>query len=82
MIAKFERIGRTGTTPPAALEVKIPTEAVKAGAEAIAEFLHGYVGRFLISRDYEVGVNLLADRVWIAGGRFGQGVIEREAVDE
>jgi len=81
MIVKFDRIGRTGTTPPAALEVTIPARVTK-DPDAIAEFLHGYVGRFLLSRDYEVSVDLGSDRVWIAGGRFGQGVIEREAVNE
>lgn len=79
MIVKFSRIGRTGSAPESALTVKdIPDNIT---ANDLAELLYGYVGKFLLSRDYWVDVDLGADRVFIAGGRFGQGVIEREAVN-
>jgi hypothetical protein len=76
MIVKFDRIGRTGTTPEAALTVTVPEAAVNGGPDAIAAFLYRHVGKYLVSRDYNVSVDLSAGRVFIAGGRFGGGVIE------
>ncbi len=74
LIVKFERIGRTGTTPEAALTVHVPAHFAD-NADRVAEVLYAHVRRHLNSRDFEVTVDLEEGNVYIEYGRFGKGKI-------
>lgn len=74
LIVKFERIGRTGTTPEAALTVHIPAN-LTTDVDKIAHVLYKHCGRYLTSSDYDVFVDLTEGAVRISGGRFGKGTI-------
>lgn len=76
LIVKFERIGRTGSTPEAALTVHVPAHFAD-DPERVAEYLYSHVRRHLASRCFDVSVDFEADKVYIEGGRFGRGDILR-----
>ena len=61
----FERIGRNHNVPP--LTVPGP-----ASAQDIAEQVYRLARSYLISRDYEVTVDLAEGKGWIESGRFGK----------
>jgi hypothetical protein len=74
LIVKFERIGRSGTTPEAALTVHVP--ATFADDEnRVADYLYDHCKRYLNSRDFSISVDLEVGEVRIEGGRFGKGSI-------
>ena len=58
-----ERIGRTHNPPAFVVE--------GADADALAEGIHRHAGKYLLSRDYDVVVNLEAMTGDIGWGRFG-----------
>lgn len=74
LIVKFERIGRTGTTPEAALTIHIPAH-LATDADRIAEVLYLHCKRHLLSRDFEITVDMESGEVFIEFGRFGKGRI-------
>lgn len=74
LIVKFERIGRTGTTPEAALTVHVP-ENLADNPDKVAHMLFRHCRRHLMSREFSVSVDLEARQVLIDGGRFGRGEI-------
>lgn len=74
LIVKFERIGRTGTTPEAALTVHVPAHFAD-DAERVAEVLYAHCRRHLASRFFDVSVDMESGQVFIEGGRFGKGRI-------
>lgn len=74
LIVKFERIGRTGTTPEAALTVHVPQHFAD-DADRVAYLLFTHCKRYLMSREFSVDVDLEAGEVLIDGGRFGKGQI-------
>lgn len=74
LIVKFERIGRTGTTPEAALTVHVPANLAR-DADRVAEVLYLHCKRHLLSRDFEITVDLEQGDVFIEFGRFGKGRI-------
>lgn len=78
-VVDFERIGRTGSTPAAALHVEV-TGANADDAQIIAETLYGHVGKHLRSREYSISVDLPGGMVYIEGGRFGKGTVKIEEV--
>ena len=61
----FTRIGRNHNVP----QLTIPGPAT---ADDIAEQVHRYARRHLMSRFYDVDVDLAAGKGWIEGGRFGR----------
>jgi hypothetical protein len=74
LIVKFERIGRTGTTPEAALTVHVP-ENLADDLDKVAHLLFTHCRRHLLSREFNVSVDLERREVLIDGGRFGKGEI-------
>lgn len=74
LIVKFDRIGRTGTTPEAALTVHVPANLTDR-ADRIADMLYAHCKRHLVSRDFEITVDLENAKVFIEYGRFGKGRI-------
>jgi hypothetical protein len=74
LIVKFERIGRTGTTPEAALTVHVP-ENLAGDPDKVAHLLFRHCRRYLLSREFSVSVDMEDRKVWIDGGRFGTGSI-------
>lgn len=74
LIVKFERIGRTGTTPEAALTVHVPAN-LATDADRVAEVLYRHCRRHLASRWFDITVDLDGGEVLIEGGRFGKGKI-------
>lgn len=74
LIVKFERIGRTGTTPEAALTVHVP-ENLANDRDKMAHMLFTHCRRYLVSHYFSVSVDLEAHQVLIEGGRFGRGEI-------
>jgi len=74
LIIKFDRIGRSGTTPEAALTLHVP-EAFADDPQRIAEFVFPHVRRHLVSSEFMVTVDLEKRAVLIDGGRFGGGRI-------
>jgi hypothetical protein len=74
LIVKFERIGRTGTTPKAALTVHVPAN-LAGDPDKVAYMLFTHCRRHLASREFNVTVDLEAREVLIDGGRFGRGQI-------
>lgn len=76
LLIKFERIGRTGATPEAALTLHVPTH-LAVDADQVAEVVYLHCKRHLMSRDFEVTVNLEDDTVFLEYGRFGRGRIHR-----
>lgn len=74
LIVKFERIGRTGTTPEAALTVHVPAQFAD-DADRVAEYLYVHCKRHLLSNDFEVTVDLEEGKVSLEYGRFGTGRI-------
>jgi hypothetical protein len=74
----FERIGRTHDVP------ELTTTAVDL--DELAEAVHDYARRFLVSNDYEVSVRGADDvdvtdkgKVYIGWGRYGTGTFEEVA---
>ena len=68
-----DRIGRRRDVPPLTVNVG-PAPLTDADADDVAEALHKYAGKYLMSRDYEVAVDLDEHghgKAWIGGGRFG-----------
>jgi hypothetical protein len=61
---EFVRIGRNHNVPP--------IEVSAANADEIAEVVWRVARRHLISRDFDVTVDLDAGKGYIEGGRFGQ----------
>jgi hypothetical protein len=76
LTVKFERIGRSGTTPTAALTVHVP-ENLADDPDKVAHLLFRHCRRHLLSREFGVEVDLEAGTVAIDGGRFGTGTILR-----
>lgn len=74
LIVKFERIGRTGSTPEAALTVHVPAN-LATDADSVAEVLYLHCKQHLASRWFDVSVDLESGEVLIEGGRFGKGRI-------
>jgi len=74
LIVKFERIGRTGTTPEAALTVHVPANLAE-DPDKVAHMLFRHCRRHLLSREFNVRVDLERQEVLIDGGRFGRGEI-------
>lgn len=74
LIVKFERIGRTGSTPEAALTVHVPAN-LATDPDRIAEVLSRHVDRHLRSSYFTLSVDLATGEVLIEGGRFGRGQI-------
>jgi hypothetical protein len=74
LIVKFDRIGRTGTTPEAALTVHVP-ENLASDPDKVAHLLFRHCRRYLMSREFSVSVDMEDRKVWIDGGRFGTGSI-------
>jgi len=74
LIVKFERIGRTGTTPEAALTVHVP-ENLADDPDKVAQLLWTHCRRHLLSRDFQVSVDLDDMTVSLDGGRYGKGKI-------
>lgn len=75
LIVKFERIGRTGTTPEAALTVHVP-ENLADDPDKVAHMLFQHCRRYLLSREFNVSVDLEEGTVSIDYGRFGKGSIK------
>lgn len=59
---RFDRIGRKQAVPPL---------TVRGTADDLRSRVHGYAGNYLISREYDVTVDLRKGLGWIDGGRFG-----------
>lgn len=76
LIVKFERIGRSGTTPIEALTVHVP-ENLADDPDRVAHLLFRHCRRHLLSREFNVDVDLEAGTVAIDGGRYGRGTILR-----
>jgi hypothetical protein len=76
LLIKFERIGRTGTTPEAALTLHVPAH-LAGNADRVAELAYAHCRRHLNSRGFEVTVDLEEGTVFIQFGRFGTGRIHR-----
>lgn len=74
LIVKFERIGRSGTTPEAALTVHVPANFAD-DEQRVAEYLYVHCKRHLASREFSISVDLEDGEVRIEGGRFGRGTI-------
>lgn len=74
LIVKFERIGRTGTTPEAGLTVHIPANLAE-DPDGMAHLLFKHCRRYLMSREFNVSVDMESREVLIDGGRFGRGQI-------
>lgn len=74
LIIKFERIGRTGTTPEAALTLHVP-EQYADDVDRIAYLAYTHCRRHMLSRDFVVSVDLDAGTVSLDGGRYGRGAI-------
>jgi hypothetical protein len=74
LIIKFERIGRTGTTPEAALTLHVP-EQYADNADRIAYLAYMHCRGHLLSRDFNVTVDLDAGTISLDGGRYGRGTI-------
>lgn len=74
LVVKFERIGRTGTTPEAALTVHVP-ENLADNPDLIAHTIYRHCRRYLVSREFSVSVDMEEREVLIDGGRFGRGKI-------
>lgn len=68
-----ERIGRHKDVKPFSV---VLNEAGDDDAQKIAEGLHNHVGQFLLSKEFDVAVDLTRNRFTISGGRFGKGTIE------
>jgi hypothetical protein len=81
LIVRFERIGRTGTTPEAALTVHVPAH-FSDSADRVAEYLYAHCRRHVVSKCFDVLVDLEAGQVFIEGGRFGKGRILRPEVPD
>ncbi|KMM44881.1 hypothetical protein CWIS_13750 [Cellulomonas sp. A375-1] len=64
----FDRIGRSSDVPP--LPVELNVQAPNA-ADLLAEAVWRYAGKFLVSRDYAVDLDLTTGRGNIGWGRFG-----------
>ena len=69
---EFERVGRTRG---------VIMGVTKTTPGEIAEEVHGLARRFLLSRHYEVQVDLDAGTVKIDGGRYGEGTIREVTPD-
>jgi len=65
----FTRIGRTHEVPP--LYVDLNTDA-PAAADRLAQAVHAYAGRFLMSADYAVDLDISTGRGVIGFGRYGE----------
>jgi len=65
----FTRIGRTHEVPP--LYVDLNTDA-PAVADRLAQAVHAYAGRFLMSADYAVDLDISTGRGVIGFGRYGE----------
>jgi hypothetical protein len=74
LIVKFERIGRSGNTPEAALTVHVPASFAD-DEDRVADYLYAHCKRHLVSREFTVSVDLEIGEVRIDGGRFGKGEI-------
>jgi hypothetical protein len=76
LLIKFHRIGRTGTTPEAALTLHVPAR-LAADPDRVAEVAHAHCRRHLNSRFFDIDVDFETDEVLIDYGRFGRGRIHR-----
>lgn len=74
LIIKFERIGRTGTTPEAALTLHVP-EHLANDPDKVAHLVFRHARRHLISSEFGVSVDLEKGSVSLEGGRFRSGEI-------
>lgn len=74
LIVRFERIGRSGTTPEAALTVHVPA-SFSGDEQRVAEYLYDHCKRHLVSREFTVSVDLEVGEVRLDGGRYGKGDI-------
>ena len=70
---KFERIGRTGTTPAAALTLDVGPCETEDQRDQAAETAFRHVRKHLASRDGSVVIDFDLGEVTIEGGRFGRG---------
>jgi len=74
LIVKFERIGRSGRTPEAALTVHVPATFAD-DEQRVAEYLYAHCKRHILSSAFSVSVDLEVGEVRIEGGRYGKGQI-------
>lgn len=73
----FERVGRSRL--PEALTVRLGDVEVEteSGRDAVAEALYSHCRRFLTSSEFTVTVDFTTGIVYIDGGRFGRGRLEK-----
>jgi hypothetical protein len=76
LIIKFERIGRSGTTPADRLTLTIPAEHA-GDPDKVAHLVFRHARRNLVSSEFGVTVDLDAGTVSLEGGRYGRGTIAK-----
>lgn len=71
---QFARIGAHFTVP--SLTVTVPADRMGSAGDFVAEAVWRYAGKFLVSGEFMVDVNLFTGIVWIDRGRFGKGNVK------
>lgn len=75
--AVFDRLGRSRLPDALTVRLTIPDIDSEEDRDYAAEVLYRHCKRYLASSEFTVTVDFSTGQVWVDGGRFGRGRLEK-----